>query len=694
MVNVGTIDGGHPYHSALYGYSKNGFLTHYQHMGGEAIIANIMTDMGFNKEFLYNTDEPVVEYKYEDMTKFDPQAVPLPTSYDIYDYTVLHEELDKYSFENNDISVTIDGQKLDFDVKPQIINERTMLPLRAVFEALGADVYWDDSAKTIYANKNEVTFKLTIGDYFMYKNDVSILIDTPAVILNSRTLVPVRFIAQAFDCDVSWDAESKTVLITSKSESNEKENEKQESNDQNIENNESIINESELTNESNNDKYVFQGEGSEEINSINIPEGDYYVSYRHSGNGNFRARLIGNQNNLDCMSIDDDNDCNGRVALKKSYNSVIDGGILKVTADGKWEITFKPVKDNADEVISGSGNMVTNTFKVKNDKATFGLIHKDNGKFCVNIIESHADSYISKSLAECRDKRSFQKTIELASGKYYYLSIEADGDWEIDLSLLNSQNKQNNSAETDSADFSSDNISYDNYSDVDFPTFDSVTDCKMISRENPTSGSRQYKYDCGTQADFDKYIEVAKNVRGFNKSEINNGFIFDKGNISVSAVYNANNKCAVIKLKSPVISNELYYKNSEKDSAPKQDTTKLMSQYDCYGDTCVPKYEAVTGSREVSYYKNTHEYDYNRNSYNKYCNTLLENGFSFVKSSSYGNTTIKYYTCNGYTVAVKSIIDTSSSSNNMELVRNAAGNWSYVFTKDDDSKIVVIVYGG
>ena len=64
---------------------------------------------------------------------------------------------------NEDITVTLDGEVLTFDVEPQIINDRTMVPLRKIFEEIGALVKWDDETQTVYAKKSSKTLALQIG---------------------------------------------------------------------------------------------------------------------------------------------------------------------------------------------------------------------------------------------------------------------------------------------------------------------------------------------------------------------------------------------------------------------------------------------------------------------------------------------------------------------------------------------------
>ena len=114
-----------------------------------------------------------------------------------------------------EITVKLNGENIDFaDVKPQIINSRTMVPLRAIFEALGASVDWDDATKTVKSSKGDISIELTIGKNELKKNGKAVALDVPGQIVNSRTLVPVRAISEAYECEVNWEDKTKTVIIT------------------------------------------------------------------------------------------------------------------------------------------------------------------------------------------------------------------------------------------------------------------------------------------------------------------------------------------------------------------------------------------------------------------------------------------------------------------------------------------------
>lgn len=113
------------------------------------------------------------------------------------------------------IKVMVNGELVQFDVQPQLINDRTMVPLRAIFEQLGARVDWNSDTRTVTATKDDIVVKSTIGNKTMYINGEQKTMDVAPAVIDGRTLVPVRFVAEAFDCYVEWDGGSSTVYIES-----------------------------------------------------------------------------------------------------------------------------------------------------------------------------------------------------------------------------------------------------------------------------------------------------------------------------------------------------------------------------------------------------------------------------------------------------------------------------------------------
>jgi len=114
------------------------------------------------------------------------------------------------------VKVTLNGAEIKFDDQPPIIeNGRTLVPLRAIFEALGASIDWNPSTKTVTATKSSTTITLSIGSNIMTVNGKNITLDVPAQIKNGRTLVPTRAVAEAFGIKVGWNQETQTVILTS-----------------------------------------------------------------------------------------------------------------------------------------------------------------------------------------------------------------------------------------------------------------------------------------------------------------------------------------------------------------------------------------------------------------------------------------------------------------------------------------------
>lgn len=122
-----------------------------------------------------------------------------------------------------DISVMLNGNTLDFDVPPQIIDGRTLVPLRAIFEALGADVDWNGETRTVTAHKDDTMISMTIGNNVMRINSHEVTLDVPPQIINDRTLVPARAAAEGFGADVAWNESDRTVIITTANTSAEPE---------------------------------------------------------------------------------------------------------------------------------------------------------------------------------------------------------------------------------------------------------------------------------------------------------------------------------------------------------------------------------------------------------------------------------------------------------------------------------------
>ena len=109
---------------------------------------------------------------------------------------------------------TIDGKTVSNDVAPKIVNDRTMLPIRFIAEALGAKVDWIEESQTVKITAENIDISLVIGEDFATVNGEKIDLDSPSFIENDRTYLPIRFVSEKLGADVKWDDATQTVNIT------------------------------------------------------------------------------------------------------------------------------------------------------------------------------------------------------------------------------------------------------------------------------------------------------------------------------------------------------------------------------------------------------------------------------------------------------------------------------------------------
>lgn len=116
----------------------------------------------------------------------------------------------------DDITVLVDDKPVEFpDAKPFIENDFTLVPMRAIFESLGASVNWDGDTKTVLSHDplTNKSIVMQIGQNYMFVNNTKVDLEVTAKIVDDSTVVPVRAISESLDCDVDWVPETKTVVI-------------------------------------------------------------------------------------------------------------------------------------------------------------------------------------------------------------------------------------------------------------------------------------------------------------------------------------------------------------------------------------------------------------------------------------------------------------------------------------------------
>lgn len=116
--------------------------------------------------------------------------------------------------ETQPVSVYLNGNKLNFDSEPIIRNDRVLVPMRMIFESLGANVSWYAETQTASAALSDKTATVTIGSYSASANGSKLKLDVAPIIQNDRTLVPLRFISESLGANVDWDDNARKVIIT------------------------------------------------------------------------------------------------------------------------------------------------------------------------------------------------------------------------------------------------------------------------------------------------------------------------------------------------------------------------------------------------------------------------------------------------------------------------------------------------
>lgn len=122
--------------------------------------------------------------------------------------------VEKETGKPTEITVIVKGENVFFDQKPVIMDGRTLVPVRYVVEKLGYNVEWDGETQTVYIKNDDMENRYFVGDEIKVAvNNELINFDVEPVILNGRTLIPIRAVAEKIGCTVEWDGELQVVYI-------------------------------------------------------------------------------------------------------------------------------------------------------------------------------------------------------------------------------------------------------------------------------------------------------------------------------------------------------------------------------------------------------------------------------------------------------------------------------------------------
>lgn len=127
--------------------------------------------------------------------------------------TAIKSQISEINEKLHQIRVFYKGEEIKNDVAPVIKEGRVLIPLRALAEIIGAEVAWNQETKSITLTKEDKVIEIVIGDKFFEINGNKVEIDVPAQLINNRTVVPVRFISENLNHQVNWDADNESVDI-------------------------------------------------------------------------------------------------------------------------------------------------------------------------------------------------------------------------------------------------------------------------------------------------------------------------------------------------------------------------------------------------------------------------------------------------------------------------------------------------
>lgn len=116
---------------------------------------------------------------------------------------------------SQEVNVTIDGEKKVFNQPAMMHSGSVMVPMRAIFEELGAELHWNETTRTVTASKGDISVQLTVNKLVALVNGEEVTLNAEPIVQNGATFVPLRFISESLGGSASWDEGTKTAHITS-----------------------------------------------------------------------------------------------------------------------------------------------------------------------------------------------------------------------------------------------------------------------------------------------------------------------------------------------------------------------------------------------------------------------------------------------------------------------------------------------
>ena len=199
---VGLIRGEY---SSLWSIPENGLLTYKKTDNGESIESYILIDNSVYGKKVYQSYDVLYE---NNLNNFYKNSVKLQFNNNIEDFSTIEsyfKNKKSVGYIQQFVKVYVNGKLLCFDYNPIILNDRTLVPVRQIFEEFGAHVEWIEATNTVKVLVGNKEIKLTVDKNEMYVNDKMIWLDVPPVFNGESVVVPVRVIAETLNCSVNWD---------------------------------------------------------------------------------------------------------------------------------------------------------------------------------------------------------------------------------------------------------------------------------------------------------------------------------------------------------------------------------------------------------------------------------------------------------------------------------------------------------
>ena len=193
------------------------------------LINNYLYSNGELNQIAYENSDKIYQYKIGpfvcrvDGTNKNENTEVLECSCDgvYWDYLTINKKMNVIQniseagekLDSNPVYVKFDGNILGFETPPVIEDGSTLVPMRFLFEQMGADVEWNQETQTATATLNNTAVTFAIDDTEAEVNNTPATMDVPARLINGKTMVPLRFLSENLGYKVDWDETSRTAII-------------------------------------------------------------------------------------------------------------------------------------------------------------------------------------------------------------------------------------------------------------------------------------------------------------------------------------------------------------------------------------------------------------------------------------------------------------------------------------------------